>query len=255
MNDNPLVSVVMPCYNAEKYIRESIDSVICQTFQDWELIIVNDGSKDSSLSIIQEYISKDNRIKCIDCPQPSGSPAEPRSRGIREACGRYIAFLDSDDIWTEDKLESQIQLFSQGDYIIVYCNYESISEDCKKMNRINKEPLFCDYKQLLRYNCIGCSEAIFDSEKIGKPQFKKVGHEDYLFWLNIMKDGGLAANTNKVQLLYRERESSVSSDKLKAVRWTWHIYREELGLSLFKSAYFFVCYILKGLERHRKTIV
>ena len=251
MQSSPLVSVVMPCYNAEAFIGESIESVIHQTFPNWELLIVNDGSKDNSLVIIQEYASKDPRIICIDCPVPSGSPAEPRNIGIREAKGRYIAFLDSDDIWTADKLESQMKLFSSGDYIIVYCNYESITEDGKKMNRINTEPKFCDYKQLLKYNCIGCSEAMFDTEKIGKPQFKKVGHEDYLFWLNIMKNGGLAANTNKVQLLYRERETSVSGDKFKAVKWTWHIYREELQLPFFKAAYCFTCYILKGIERHR----
>lgn len=251
---SPLVSIVMPCYNAGKYIRESIDSVINQTFQDWELIVVNDGSKDDSLSIINEYVTKDQRIRCVDCPQPSGSPAEPRNRGIREARGRYIAFLDSDDIWTADKLESQLQLFSRGDFIIVYCNYESITEDGKKINRVNTEPRFCDYKQLLKYNCIGCSEAMFDTEKIGKPQFKKVGHEDYLFWLSIMRNGGLAANTNIVQLLYRERDTSVSGDKLKAVRWTWHIYREELHLPFFKALFYFSCYVLKGIERHRKTV-
>lgn len=251
---SPLVSVVMPCYNAAKYIRDSIDSVINQSFQDWELIIVNDGSKDDSLSIINEYVKKDQRIKCINCSQPSGSPAEPRNIGIREARGRYIAFLDSDDIWTVDKLESQIQLFAQGDYIIVYCNYESITEGGKKMNRINTEPRFCDYKQLLRYNCIGCSEAMFDTVKIGKPQFKKVGHEDYLFWLIIMRDGGVAVNTNKVQLLYRERETSVSGDKLKAVKWTWNIYRNELRLPLYRTFYFFLCYVLKGIERHRKIV-
>lgn len=248
---NPLVSVVMPCYNAEKYIRESIDSVINQSFQNWELVIVNDGSKDNSLAIIEDYSRKDNRIRFIHCTTPSGSPAEPRNIGIREAKGRYIAFLDSDDIWTPDKLESQLGVFSSGDFIIVYCNYESITEEGERMNRINTEPSLCDYKQLLKYNCIGCSEAMFDSQKIGKPQFKKIGHEDYLFWLTIMKNGGVAANTNKVQLLYRERESSVSGDKIKAVKWTWHIYRDELKLSFFKALYCFTCYALKGIERHR----
>lgn len=250
----PLVSVVMPCYNAEKYIRESIDSVINQTFKDWELIVVNDGSKDGSLSIIQEYASKDQRVRFVDCKTPSGSPSEPRNIGIRNSQGRYIAFLDSDDIWTSEKLESQLNLFSQGDYIIVYCNYESITEDGERMNRINKEPKSCDYHQLLKFNCIGCSEAIIDTEKIGKPEFKKVGHEDYLYWLMIMKNGGIAANTNKVQLLYRERTSSVSSDKFQAVRWTWHIYRKELKLPLLKAIYCFSCYVIKGIERHRKII-
>lgn len=250
MQSNPFVSVVMPCYNAEKYIRESIESVIKQTFLNWELIIVNDGSKDNTISIIQEYASKDPRIRCIDCPVPSGSPAEPRNIGIRESVGRYIAFLDSDDIWTPDKLDSQLELFSKGDYIIVYCDYESITENGERMDRKVKEPDCCNYKQLLRFNCIGCSEAIIDTEKIGKPQFKKIGHEDYLFWLEIMKNGGMAINTNQVQLLYRERTSSVSGNKLQAAKWAWNIYRKELNLPLYKAYYCFTCYMLKALERH-----
>lgn len=250
MQSNPFVSVVMPCYNAEKYIRESIESVIKQTFLNWELIIVNDGSKDNTISIIQEYASIDTRVKYIDSSVPSGSPAEPRNIGIREARGRYIAFLDSDDIWTADKLESQLNLFSSGDYIIVYCDYESISETGERMNRKVKEPESCNFRLLQKYNCIGCSEAIFDTEKIGKPQFKKIGHEDYLFWLEILKNGGIAINTNKVQLLYRERNSSVSGNKLQAAKWAWDIYRKELKFPLFKALLSFTCYLLKALERH-----
>ena len=250
MSNKPLVSVVMPCYNAEKYIRKSIDSVINQSFSNWELIIVNDGSKDNSLSIIQDYASKNSRVKYIDCPVPSGSPAEPRNIGIREAKGRYIAFLDSDDIWTPDKLESQLILFASGDYIIVYCDYESITETGERMNRKVKEPESCNFRLLQKYNCIGCSEAMLDTAKIGKPQFKKIGHEDYLFWLEIMKNGGVAINTNKVQLLYRERNSSVSSNKFQAAKWAWDIYRKELKFPLFKASFCFTCYLLKALERH-----
>lgn len=250
MKDNPLVSVIMPCFNSEAFISESIESVINQTFQRWELIIVNDGSKDNSLSIIKNYSLKDSRIKIIDCPKSSGSPAVPRNIAIKEAKGRYIAFLDSDDIWTPDKLDSQLDLFSQGQFIIVYSDYEPITEDGKRMNRIVKEPYFCDYKQLLKFNVIGCSSAIFDTAKIGKPQFKQIGHEDYLFWLEIMKNGGIAVNTNKVQLFYRERTSSVSSNKIQAAKWAWNIYKNELNLSLLEAFYYFSCYALKALERH-----
>lgn len=249
-NTSPKVTVVMPCYNAEPFIAESIESVIRQSFHDWEMIIVDDGSKDNSLDIIKQYAAKDDRIRYIASEKPSGSPAEPRNIGIRAARGRYIAFLDSDDIWTEDKLADQIALFSNGDYVVVNCHYESITEDGKRSNRIHKEPMSVDYKKLLRYNGIGCSEAVFDTQKVGKPIFKNIGHEDYLFWLDVMKLGGVSANTGKVQLLYRERSGSTSANKLRAMGWTWKIYRKEIGLPLYKACFYFFSYLLKGIERH-----
>lgn len=246
----PLVSVVMPCYNASRYIAASIDSVIAQTYRNWELIIVDDCSSDDSVDVIQSYLVKDNRIKLIRNTSPSGSPAEPRNIGIDSSLGEYIAFLDSDDIWTSDKLEKQLSLFQNDDYVIVYCDYEVLNEDGTRTGKVNREPAFTDYKQLLKYNSIGCSEAIFRKECLGECRFKKVGHEDYLFWLCFLQKGGIAANSKETQLLYRERDTSVSSDKLKAVKWTWNIYRRELNLNFCKSIYYFLHYAFKGIERH-----
>lgn len=248
--DSPLVSVVMPCYNAAQYITESIESVIAQTHRNWELIIVDDYSKDNSVEIIQDYQNNDNRIKLIRNARPSGSPAEPRNIGIEHSTGEYIAFLDSDDIWTSDKLQKQLAKFQEGDYAIVYANYEVMCEDGSRTGKIVKGPAFTDYKQLLKYNSIGCSEAIFRKECLNGCRFKKIGHEDYLFWLTFLKNGGTAVNSNEVQLIYRERESSVSGNKVKAAKWTWNIYRKELGLNILEASFCFLHYVIKGIERH-----
>lgn len=248
--DSPLVSVVMPCYNAAQYIAESIESVIAQTHRNWELIIVDDCSKDNSVEIIQDYQNKDDRIKLIRNAKSSGSPAEPRNIGIEHSTGEYIAFLDSDDIWTSDKLQKQLAKFQEGDYAIVYANYEVMREDGSRTGKIVKGPAFTDYKQLLKYNSIGCSGAIFRKEFLNGCRFKKIGHEDYLFWLTFLRNGGTAANSNEVQLIYRERESSVSGNKVKAAKWTWNIYRKELGLNILESSFSFLHYVIKGIERH-----
>lgn len=246
----PLVSVVMPCYNASQFVAEAIESVIVQTYQNWELIIVDDCSTDKSVDIVLDYQRKDNRIKLIRNTEPSGSPAEPRNIGIEHSKGEYIAFLDSDDIWMADKLEKQLAKFGEGDYAIVYVNYEVIREDGSRTGKIIKRLAFTDYRQLLKYNSIACSGAILRKERLNGCRFKKIGHEDYLFWLTLLKKGGLAANTNEVQMIYRERVSSVSSDKVKAAKWTWNIYRKELGLNLFKASLCFLHYVTKGIERH-----
>lgn len=248
-HDEPLVSIVMPCYNASKYIADSIESVLNQTYTNWELIIVDDCSKDNSRDIIQSFINNDNRIKLICNSSPSGSPATPRNIGLENSNGEYIAFLDSDDLWVSDKLEKQLAIFKTSDCCIVYSNYEAIEENGLRTGRIIKEPSFANYRKLLKYNCIGCSEAVFKKICLHNCKFKKIGHEDYLFWLSLLKNGGLAINTNEVHLLYRVRKSSVSGNKIRAASWTWNIYRKELGLSFFASIYYFMHYAFKGIER------
>lgn len=248
--ESPLVSVVMPCYNAANFIGDSIDSVIQQTYANWELIIVDDGSRDNSLEVIKKYAALDSRVRYIVCPKPSGGPATPRNLGIDNAKGRYIAFLDSDDIWTPDKMKTQVDLIQKGGYVVVYCNYYSMDEEGVVREKTRVEPEKCDYNKLLHYNCIGCSEAMYDKTLAPSARFKQIGHEDYLFWLHVMQNGGEAKNTNKTQLHYRERNGSVSSNKVRAAKWTWHIFREELQLPLLNSIYYFICYALKGIQRH-----
>lgn len=248
------VSVIMPCYNAGKHISEAIDSVLSQTYCNLELIVVDDNSTDNSFSIIEEYAGKDKRVKFFRTKFNSGSAAMPRNVGIQHATGEYIAFLDADDVWIKDKLEQQIPLFSRQDCAIVFSDYYKIdtTEAPIANDRIVKAPAIATYELLLSGNVIGCLTSIYSVEKVGKRYFKEIGHEDYLYWLEILKEGYVACKTEKPEAFYRTGGTSLSSNKLKAMMWTWHILRKEEKLSLPRSVKHFVYYAVKGLLKSSK---
>jgi len=229
----------MPSYNAEEFIRYSIDSVMNQSFEGWELLIIDDHSSDSTYSIATDYSNKDDRIKVLRTNAPSGSPAEPRNLGISSARGRFIAFLDSDDIWLPSKLEEQLGLMQQEGTVIVYSNYEKIDEQGNSRNRVISAPERVDYNGLLKGNVLACSTVLVDLQKLEKFYFEKQGHEDYALWLKVLRlTNGEARNTGTIQMLYRVREGSISSNKFHAVKWVWRIFRENEGLPLFSSFYY-----------------
>ncbi|WP_195500772.1 glycosyltransferase family 2 protein [Bacteroides clarus] len=241
-----LVSVIVPCYNAVPYIIEAIESVISQSYTDWEMLIIDDCSSDNSASIIQNYCAIDNRIKYYKTKESSGSPTLPRNIGIENAMGRYIAFLDSDDVWLPNKLEEQLKLFDKSKAAIAYSNYEKITESGEREQRIIKAPAEVSYKQLLLGNVIGCLTAIYDTDKTGKVYFSEHAHEDYIMWLSILKRGYIAKNTNTVTALYRVRNRSVSSNKLKAIFWQWSIYVNVEKTGYLKAVYYFVNYAYRA---------
>lgn len=154
MEEN-LVSIIMPCYNASQFISDSINSVLSQTYQNWELIICDDCSTDDSVEIIQFYCKKDKRIKMLQTESPSGSPVIPRNICITQAQGRFIAFLDADDLWLPLKLEKQISLFDKKNIAVVFSDYEKINENGEKQNRIVKAQEYLSYKNELCGNKIG----------------------------------------------------------------------------------------------------
>jgi glycosyltransferase involved in cell wall biosynthesis len=244
-----LVSIITPNYNAGKYIGEAIESVFAQTYQNWELLIIDDFSTDNSIEVIGWYIKQDSRIRLFRTGANSGSPAKPRNIGILNANGRYIAFLDSDDVWLPDKLESQIKLFG-GNTAIVFSNYEKITEDGIRNKRIITAPKTISYNKLLYSNYIGCLTAVYDSAKTGKRYFEDVRHEDYILWLDILRGGYAAVNTNTVCALYRTRQNSVASKKIETLKWQWNIYRRILGLSVFKSIYYYCFYAVNAFRKY-----
>lgn len=250
MENIPLVSIITPCYNSELYISETIESVIAQTFQNWEMLIVDDCSNDDSAKIIKEYVATDPRIHYIKTNQASGAPTEPRNIAIGLAKGRYIAFLDSDDLWLPKKIEEHLRVFAEDETAaIVFSYYEKIDENGYRNNRIILSPAKISYNTLLLGNVIGCLTCMYDTEKVGKIFLKKIGHEDYMLWLDILKSGYYAVNTNTIQALYRVRDNSVSSNKFKALKWQWDIYRNSLKLGFIQSVYCFICYALKALVK------
>ncbi len=245
-----MFSIVMPCYNSGTYIRQAINSVKGQTYRDWELLVVDDGSTDNSADIIKGMEQTDGRIKYLKTNAPSGSPIVPRNIGVKNALGRYIAFLDSDDAWLPNKLERQMKMFEQyEDMAICFSNYEKMTEQGERNNRIIKAPSISTYKQLLLSNVIGCLTAVYDTEKVGKVFFQNHSHEDYILWLDILKRGYVARNTNTVEALYRVRENSVSSNKLKTLSWQWDIYRNVEKIGLFRSSYYFLNYAYRAFKK------
>lgn len=241
-----LVSVVMPVHNSARFLREAIESVLDQTYQNWELLIVDDASKDDSLSIAHEYEKKDTRIRVLLNERPNGIPSAPRNIGIRAARGRFIAFLDSDDIFFPWKLEQQLPLFEEEDVTVVYANYEKMKENGQRNNRIVVAPAYTTYKSLLKGNVITMPAGIYDRKKVGTTLMKDIRHEDYVLWLEILKRGGMAKSSGTTVAAVRTREASVSSDKFKTVRWQWNIYRHVEHLSVASSAYYFVFYAFKA---------
>ena len=191
----PQVSVIMPLYNSELYVEQAIRSVISQTYNNWELIVVNDCSEDSSASIVETLAQEDPRIRLLHTKNPSGSPTLPRNIAIENANGRYIAFLDSDDVWLPNKLEEQLALFNDDSVRIVYSDYRKIYRNGTISDKIVKGPEIVTYKTLLLGNVIGNLTGIYDCLKCGKHYMYNVGHEDYVHWLHILKDGGIARNT------------------------------------------------------------
>lgn len=245
-----MISIVMPCYNSGTFIRQAIESVRNQTFGDWELLVVDDGSTDDSADIIKDMEQTDGRIKYLKTNAPSGSPIVPRNIGVKNALGRYIAFLDSDDAWLPNKLEKQIEMFERyEDMAICFSNYEKMTEQGERNNRIIKAPSVTTYRQLLFSNVIGCLTAVYDIEKVGKVFFQNHSHEDYILWLDILKQGYVARNTNTVEALYRVRENSVSSNKLKTLSWQWDIYRNVEKIGLLRSSYYFLNYAYRAFKK------
>jgi len=245
-----LVSIITPSYKSEKFIFQTIDSVLAQTYQNWELIIVDDCSPDNSNEIIENYCKKDNRIKLIKLEKNSG-PAVARNKGIDLARGKYIAFLDSDDVWLPEKLEKQIQFMKKNNVLLCYSSYLIIDENSKEIGKFIIPKTKVSYKDLLKTCIIGNLTAIYDAEAIGKYYMKDVGHEDYTLWLKILKRVYFAYGIEEPLAKYRVMKKSVSNNKIKAAIWQWNIYREVEKLSLAKSIYYFIHYAFNGIKKYK----
>ena len=246
------VSIIMPCHNGEKYLRQAVKSVLAQTFTDWELLIIDDASTDGSVVIAEEYCVQDSRIKLLHTAASTGKPATTRNVGIEAATGRFIAFLDCDDQWLQDKLEHQIPLFEKPDCAAVFSFYKKMDSSGNVRPAVVTSPAVVSFDQLLNGNCIGNLTGIYDTAKVGKMYQKEIHHEDYLMWLQVLQKDFVARNTGTVEAYYRESGTSVSGSKLKAMGWTWAIYRKELNLPFMASAVHFIKYAFKALSKKLK---
>lgn len=245
-----LVSIIMPVYNCADYLEQSIASVIGQSFSNWELLIVDDCSIDASPKIAKRFASQDARIYYYRTSACSGSPIVPRNMGIEKAKGRFLTFLDSDDIWLPDKLQHQLDCFLRHpDVALVYSDYEKMSQTGIRNHRFLIMPERVDYQELLSGNVIGCLTAIYDTRKLGKRYFPSCRHEDYALWLSLLRDGGEAVNTGHVDALYRVRKGSLSSNKFWTMHWQWVIYREQEHMDIVHSFCYFIKYAYHAVRK------
>lgn len=251
---NELVSIIMPVHNEEQYLRYALSSVLNQTYQNWELLVIDDCSTDTSPMIIKEFAAKDHRIKVFRNNDPTKKiPAKPRNIGIYHATGRFITFLDSDDQWLPTKLEHQLQLFErEKEAVIVFSNYKRMNYKGKVSHHIVKAPLRTSYHELLKSNVMGCLTVMYDTNKVGKQFCPVCGYDDYALWLSILRNGSKGYNTNTVEALYRVKKRSVSSNKFRDMGWQWHIYRHNEKLPLFPSIYYFANYAVRAFCKRLK---
>lgn len=246
----PLVSIIMPCYNAERYVAQSIESVLAQTYDNWELLITDDCSTDKSVAVIQKYCLTDERISVL-VPDEHQGIARTRNMSISRARGRFVAFLDSDDVWYPEKLEKQVGFMLENDLAFTYSSYEIIDCQGNSKNRMVKDAGVMSYKRYLRNTIICCGTVVVDREKTGHfatPIIKT--SEDMSLWLSIMKRGFDAYPAPGPLHKYRITPGSASSNKFKAACDVWRVYRNIEKLSLPMAIVNFVCYSFNAVKKH-----
>lgn len=251
-NHIPKVSIIIACYNSQTTIARTINSILCQSFNNWELVIVDDCSTDNSAEVIKSYAEKDSRIIYLKTDQNTCSPSSPRNIGIEYATGQYITFVDSDDIWLPDKLDMQIREIENYGYDLVYSYYEKVNHKYKRKNRVVKTKESVNYNDMLKSNHIPLLTAMIRKSDISDIRFKNIPNEDYCFWLDILKKGITAHNIGEVTALYRVSKRSRSSNKWKMAHGFWHIIRHHQKIGFTRSCIYMVSYIIIGLSKYIK---
>ena len=221
-----LVSIITPAHNAEKFISQTIQSVLKQSYFNWEMIIVDDFSSDKTTDIVDSFILKDKRIKLIKLEKNSGA-GEARNTAIEFTKGKYIAFLDSDDLWKTDKLEKQLVFMAKNNLPFTFSFYECIDEEGNLLNKIVEAPKKLTYQQLFFCNYIGNLTAIYNVEELGKIPISSIRkRQDWMLWLTILKKIKIAQPVPESLAFYRVRKNSISSSKIKLLKHNFNVYRK-----------------------------
>lgn len=249
MNEQPLVSVIMPSYNAERYIAQSIESVLAQTYSHWELLITDDCSTDRTQEIIRSYAEKDERVKLLSRSSKQGA-ASARDNSIKKAKGSFVAFLDSDDIWVNDKLERQVAFMLENDCAFSYSDYELIDAESNSLHKVIRNAGIVDYRKYLRNTIIGCGSVMINTEKTGKLVSPVDGvNDDMGLWCSVLRKGFKAYPIPEVLYQYRVRNDGLSAHRFQTVKSVWHVYRQQEKLSLWFSLWCFVGYAFNAVKK------
>ncbi len=249
VTDTELVSIITPSFNASRFIAKSIESVLNQTYQNWELLITDDCSIDNSVEIIASYTNKDSRIRLFPLKSNVGAAAA-RNVSIKNSMGRYIAFLDSDDTWMPEKLERQIAFMQQKGYAFTCSAYDQMSERGEKQNKIIDVPQNISYHQYLRNTIIVCLTVIIDRRQTGDFTMPIIrSSHDMALWLLIMKRGFKCYGFNEVLATYRLVSASNSSKKIKAVQDVWKVYTKIENLAVPVALFNFLGYVFNAIRK------
>ena len=235
-----LISIITPTYNCGEFIAETIESVLKQTYKNWEMIIVDDCSTDNTNEIVNTYITKDKRIKYY-CLKKNSGAAIARTKAIDLAKGSYIAFLDSDDIWLPNKLEYQLFTMKKNNWNFTCTDYEQVDENGKKLNKVIKSVKKTDYNRLLLDCPVGNSTVMYNAEKLGKftvPNIRK--RNDDALWLQMLKKEKYIYGIDMILMQYRVRSNSISSNKIQLIKYHWFLYRDIEHLGKLRSI-FHIC--------------
>jgi len=250
------VSVIIPVFRLEKYIEETMDSIVAQTYTDWEMILVNDHTDDNSVEIINRYIAKkglEDKIFLYHQGDAKGA-AHARNRGVEESHGRYITYLDGDDVWRADKLEKELGFMKNMEAAFVFTGYEFADAAAVGTGKVVHVPATLNYKQALKNTTIFTSTVMFDTEKIPRNELMMpiVKSEDTALWWRILRGGVVAHGLDENMVLYRrpgKNGKSLSSNKFEAIKRIWALYRKCEGLNVFVSAYYFCFWAVRAVLR------
>ena len=247
-----LVSIIVPAYNVEKYIEETLDCVRAQTYADWELLLVEDCSSDNSVMLIQRYLEQanDHRIRLIRQPSNMGA-ARARNRGLNEAKGRYVAYLDGDDLWAPEKLERELAFMKERDAAFVFTGYEFADENGVGTGKVVHVPDSLTYRQALSNTTIFTTTVMFDTDKLPKDRLEMpvVKSEDTALWFKVLRGGVTARGLDENLAKYRRAGKTLSSNKLEAIRRIWNLYRKEEKLGLCRSFWHFCFWAMRAVRR------
>ena len=246
-----LVSVITPAYNASEYIGETIESVLNQSYTNWEMLIVDDCSKDNTVEIVSKYSEKDNRIKLLKHTENQGVAAT-RNTALKEAKGDYIAFLDSDDMWHSEKLLKQLVFMEENQYVLTYTGYQKYMSETKENGKVITVPEEMTYESIFYNTAIACLTVMVNKEKSGEFFMPLLNHtEDQCTWQSILKKCDCKAyGLNENLALYRVSSNSLTGNKVDAVKKQWNTYRKYHKLSVIKSFIYFTGYVLNAVKKH-----
>lgn len=249
----PQVSVVMPAYNSAAWIRDAVASVKAQTFEDWELIVVDDASDDDTPAVLRELAAGDARIHTVSLSNNQGA-GEARNAGIAKARGRYLAFLDSDDRWLPEKLERQLRFMRDGDRAFTFTRYIKVNAQGERLGGAIEMPERTAYRDVLKHCCMATPTVMFDREQLNDIRMPALTHgEDHVLWLSMLKQTPYAYCLQEELTRVLIRPESLSGNKLHKARKQWGVYRQALGLPLPAALWYWMHYAFHGIVKYRRA--